>query len=105
MRASIFDTELTDSLTGIASYRAFLGVRVGRTVAERMLTVRANDGWNVTPPPYVLSMAAGNWQPIVPSTAAGFTQFPGVLPFAITSGTRFAPNPPPAMTSDEYARD
>ncbi|MEJ7713517.1 MAG: hypothetical protein WKF84_27650 [Pyrinomonadaceae bacterium] len=30
--------------------------------------------------------------------------YPAVLPFAITSNAQFAPNPPPAMTSAEYAR-
>ena len=97
--------ELTDSLNGISPNRASQGIRVGQIVAERLLAVRANDGWNVTPPPYVLPLTPGNWQPIAPSTAAGFTQFPAVVPFAIGSSTRFAPNPPPALTSAEYARD
>lgn len=105
-RQAVFDAELTDSLNGISPNRAFQGSRVGRIVAERLLAVRANDGWNVAGPAYVLPMTPGNWQPTPPLNAeAGFTQFPAVLPFAITSGTRFAPNPPPAMTSAEYAAD
>ncbi len=104
-RATVFDAELTDSLNGISPNRVSQGIRIGRIVAEQLLAVRANDGWNAAGPAYVLPMTPGNWQPVAPSTAAGFTQFPSVLPFAITSGTRFAPNPPPAMTSEEYARD
>ena len=103
-RQAVFDAELTDSLNGIRWSRAFLGIGVGRTVAEQLLAARANDGWNVTPPPYVLPLTPGNWQPTPPNLpTAGFTQFPSVLPFAIGASTRFAPNPPPALTSAEYA--
>ncbi|MBC7898522.1 MAG: vanadium-dependent haloperoxidase, partial [Saprospiraceae bacterium] len=68
----------------------------------RLLAARANDGWNVTPPPYVLPTTPGNWQP-TPNAPAGFTQFPAVRPFATTSGTQFAPNAPPSLTSVEYS--
>jgi hypothetical protein len=48
----------------------------------------------------------GNWQPTPPGNAlAAFTHYPSVTPFAITSATQFAPNPPPAMTSTQYADD
>ncbi len=104
-RAAVFDAELADSLNGIPSFLAHPGLLIGQAAAANLLAVRAGDGWNVTPPPYVLPATPGNWQPIAPSTAAGFTQFPAVLPFAIGSGTRFAPNPPPTLTSEEYTRD
>jgi hypothetical protein len=52
-----------------------------------------------------LPTTPGNWQPIAPSTAAGFTHYPSVLPFAITSSTQFSPPPPPALNSAEYAAD
>ena len=104
-RASVFAAELNTSLNGIPGFRAFLGVRVGRIAAAQLLAVRANDGWLVTPPPYVLPMTPGNWQLAPGNTVATFTHYPGVLPFAIGSATRFTPNPPPALTSDEYARD
>ena len=104
-RTAIFDAELANSLIGIPSNRARQGIQVGEIVAEQMLLLRANDGWSVTPPPFILPLTPGNWQPIAPSTAAGFTHFSAVLPFAIGSSSRFAPNPPPAMSSDEYTRD
>jgi hypothetical protein len=102
-RASVFDTELAASLEGIEENRKRQGIRVGEIVAAHLLTARANDGWDLTPPPFVLPATPGNWQPIAPSTAAGFTQFPSVLPFATISSAQFAPNPPPALTSAEYA--
>ena len=103
-RREIFDAELAASLEGIEESRAQQGIRVGQIVAERLLATRANDGWNVTPPSYSLPPTPGNWQPTPPGNAAAtFTHYGSVLPFAITSSTQFAPNPPPAMTSAEYA--
>jgi PAP2 superfamily len=105
-RLAIFDGELAASFAGIEENRLRQGIRVGQIVAERMLAARANDGWNVTPPAYTLPSTPGNWQPTPPTnTAATFTHYPSVLPFAINSSTQFAPNPPPAMTSAEYTLD
>jgi hypothetical protein len=103
-RLAVFDAELAASLEGVEEYRAQQGIRIGQIVAERLLATRAGDGWNVTPPSYTLPPTPGNWQPTPPGNAAAtFTHYGSVLPFAITSGTQFAPNPPPAMTSAEYA--
>jgi len=71
-----------------------------------MLAYRANDGWTVTPPAYVLPPTPGNWQPTPPAFApAPFTHFPGVLPFALVQNTQFLPAPPPALTSQQYANE
>ncbi len=102
-RQNVFDMELANSFDGIEPNRLRQGVRVGEIVAARLLAARANDGWTVTPPPYVLPPSPGNWQPA--PAPAGFTHYPGVTPFAITSNTQFAPNPPPSLTSAEYAAD
>jgi hypothetical protein len=102
-RLAIFDAELANSLDGIKENRKQQGIQIGQTVAERMLAARANDGWNVAPPAYSLPATPGNWQPTPPAGAAAtFTHYPAVTPFAITSGSQFAPNPPPDMTSAEY---
>jgi hypothetical protein len=105
-RQAIFDAELANSLEGIPQNRALQGIRVGQAVAARMLTARANDGWNVTPPSYTLPATPGNWQPTPPAnSAAAFTHYPAVMPFATTSSAQFAPSAPPALTSEQYARD
>ena len=105
-RVAIFDAELATSLQGIEEYRAQQGIRAGQIVAERLLAIRAADGWNVTPPSYTLPATPGNWQPTPPAnSAATFTHYPSVWPFAIISATQFAPNPPPALTSAQYAAD
>jgi hypothetical protein len=103
-RQAIFDAELNTSLFGLSSYQSRQGIRVGQIAAEAMLTARANDGWNAPLPPFVLPTTPGNWQPTPPNfPTAAFTQFPAVTPFAIGTSARFAPNPPPALTSEEYA--
>ena len=105
-RVAIYDAELAVSLQGIEEYRAQQGIRVGQIVAERILAVRATDGWNAPPPAYVLPATPGNWQPVPPGNAAAtFTHYPSVMPFAITSPAQFAPGPPPSMTSAQYAAD
>ena len=102
-RVDIFNAELAISLQGIEENRAQQGIRVGEIVAERVLSVRANDGWTVTPPAYSLPATPGNWQPA--PGAATFTHYPNVIPFGITSGTQFRPDAPPALTSAQYAAD
>jgi hypothetical protein len=105
-RKAIFDAELASSLLGIEENRALQGIRVGQIVAERILAVRANDGWNVTPPAFSLPGTAGNWQPTPPAnSAATFTHYPSVTPFGIKSPSQFMPGPPPSMTSAQYAAD
>src|SRR5918999_741162 len=85
-RVAVFNAELAISLQGLEHNRAQQGIRVGQIVAERMLAARANDGWNVRPPSYVLPATPGNWQPTPPANAAAtFTHYPSVLPFAIKS--------------------
>ena len=75
-RVAIFDAELAVSLQGIDEYRVQQGIRVGEIVAERILAVRATDGWNA-PPPAVLPATPGNWQPVPPANAAAaFTHYP-----------------------------
>jgi hypothetical protein len=105
-RAGVFAIELENSMAGIDRIRRFLGARVGKIAAERMLKERANDGWNVTPPSYTLPPSPGNWQPTPPAGApAAFTHYGNVKPFAIESGEHFVPVAPPAMTSARYAAD
>jgi len=103
---AVFDAELAVSLQGIDEYRVQQGIRVGQIVAERILTVRATDGWNAPPPAFTLPATPGNWQPVPPANAAAaFTHYPSVLSFAINSPAQFAPGPPPALTSAQYAAD
>src|SRR5687768_3684333 len=105
-RRAIFDAELAKSLSGIQRVQAVLGIGIGQVAAARMLAHRAGDGWNAAPPPYVLSTLPGNWQPTPPAnSAATFTHYPSVKPFAVVSNSQFSPLPPPDLASTEYAAD
>jgi hypothetical protein len=105
-RQAIYDAELADSLDGIPNIEKQLAVPIGQLVAQRMLQARANDGWKVTPPAYILPPTPGNWQPTPPNFAAAtFTHYPGVTPFALTSNAQFDVAPPPALTTERYTAD
>lgn len=105
-RVAVFDAELADSLIGVPNNGAVAGRQIGILCAQRMLANRANDGWNVTPPPYILPTTPGNWQPTPPgNAAASLTHFRGVTPFTMFQNTQFLPVPPPTLTSYEYAAE
>jgi len=102
-----FDAALATQLESIPSWRAAQGVIVGRKVAKRIIAWRQNDGEvNPTPPAYVLPPLPGLWQPTPPAfAAASFPHFRDVEPFALLTATQYLPDPPPTLTSDEYAAD
>ena len=80
------------------------GVRVGEQVASDLLAVRANDGSNVIPPPFVAGTNPGDYRPTAPNLPTPvFTSWGRVTPFVLDRGDQFRPAPPPALTSDAYA--
>jgi hypothetical protein len=86
------------------------GIAVGDAAAAAMIALRANDGSSpaefYTPGPPV----PGAWQatpscPLVNGVAVGIAfQWANVTPFGIRSASDFLLDPPPALTSEEYAR-
>jgi hypothetical protein len=103
---AVFDQALAARLAGIQPFRARLGSDVGKAVAAAVLAWRANDGWSVTPPPFVLPPLPGAWQPTPPAMQpAQFTQFPNTQPFALPTPTLYLPRRPPALDSQAYADD
>jgi len=77
------------------------GVSVGESVAAVILALRSSDGSAVTLP-YTLAPGPGIYQP---DPAALFVAWGKVTPFALKSGSQFRTEGPPALSSDEYARD
>src|SRR5437588_6660180 len=81
------------------------GIQVGQTVAARLLAIRANDGSAATPQPFVAGNQPGNYQLTPPKFAAPvFTNWANVTPFVLNNAAQFRPGPPPAVTSQAYAR-
>lgn len=81
------------------------GINVGTEVAEKMLALRRQDGWDgkasYTPTP-----GPGRWQPTPPANAAGILpQWGQVTPFVLRSAAQFEIKGPPAPGSAGAASD
>jgi hypothetical protein len=86
------------------------GIATGDSAAAAMIALRVHDGSSppefYTPGPPV----PGAWQatpscPVVNGVAVGIAfQWPNVTPFGIASASDFLLDPPPALTSNEYAK-
>src|SRR5260370_3824043 len=84
-----------------------LGEAWGASVGAQIMTWRAGDGFNATPPPYTFLTAAGQWQP-TPGPATGpprFRSLATTAPFALTSPSELRPGGPSALTTARYAAD
>jgi hypothetical protein len=99
-QAASFDALFNASMGKLAASAARdEGVALGNEVAGEILAWRANDGSGTTVP-YTPGTAPGQWQPTPPANApALLPQWPGVTPFAMTSGSQFRPAPPPPLVS------
>jgi membrane-associated phospholipid phosphatase len=80
------------------------GARVGHTVAQILVALRANDGSATTPPPFVAGTQPGNYRSTPPNFPTPvFTNWGAVAPFVLNASDQFRPAPPPALTSSTYA--
>ena len=103
------DALLNTQLEGLPNGLARQGKAIGAEAAAAVLKWRFNDGWPsaITPDPtYVLPTFPGLWQPTPPAgSAATFTFYSSVRPFAMLTSTQFLPPPPPTLSSPRYATD
>lgn len=84
------------------------GVAVGAKAAAGIIALRACDGSfpNPAPPPFIGGTDPGVWRPTLPAFAPMIAPWMGnVTPFTLTRPSQFRAQPPPALTSREYARD
>jgi len=90
------------------------GIATGQAAAAQMITLRLGDG--SSPPQFYppASIDPGVWQltPSCPAAGGIGFQWQNVTPFGVPSVpgsqawiAQFAPGPPPAITSERYARD
>ena len=77
------------------------GIAVGEKAAAAILAQRADDG-AATPEAYRPYTAAGVY---VPTTTPAVPQWPKRKPWLMASPDQFRPGPPPALTSELWARD
>src|SRR5215469_1905888 len=82
------------------------GIAVGQAAAAALIALRTGDG--ATPPQFYspTSSAPGAWQPTPSCSPAGgsLLQWRNLRPFAIEHADQFRSAPPPALTSQRYAR-
>ena len=109
--ASILDAERANSLASIPDGQAKTdGIATGEAAALAMITLRANDG--SSPPQFKIPgpPVPGEWQatpscPIVNGVAVGIAyQWQNITPFGIPSVSEYLLDPPPVLTSHEYAK-
>jgi hypothetical protein len=101
-----FDSDLVQSLAAIPDGEDKAeGIRIGAEVASQMLQLRAKDGANAQPIPYVFGTAPGDYQSTPPNfpPQPQFTHWSHVTPFGIERADQFRPGPPPAIRSEKYA--
>jgi PAP2 superfamily len=81
------------------------GITVGVTVADRILTLRSNDGSDAAPVPFVFGNEPGDYQSTPPNfpPQPQFTHWSKVTPFALKHANQFRPHHPPALTSNKYS--
>jgi hypothetical protein len=80
------------------------GVVLGEQQASAILALRAHDGFDATPPPYVGAVKPGAWRPTPPGMLPGLLpQWANMTPWTMTSPTQFRPAGPPPMTSAIWA--
>ncbi len=103
-QAAVLDEALAASLATVppGSGRN-KGVAWGRFVANRILRLRRDDGWDAIVE-YTPSGEFGHWQPTPPNFApALLPNWPYVTPWTMASGDQFRPGAPPAFASQDFA--
>ena len=103
---AMLDAQLQQSLAPIPEgAEKAEGIRIGQTVADRLLVLRSDDGAHAPPLPYVFGTAPGAYQSTPPNfpPQPQFTHWAHVTPFALERATQFRPGPPPALTGEEYS--
>ena len=77
------------------------GIAVGEQAAAAVMARRADDG-AATAESYRPHTTAGTY---VPTATPAVTHWPQRKPWLMASAAQFRPGPPPALTSDAWARD
>jgi hypothetical protein len=77
------------------------GIRLGQTVAGKVLEVRANDG-ATAPDAYRYRTSPGMYVPTPLTVSSTWSK---LTPFALTSPSQFRPQPPIALASEQWATD
>lgn len=106
--AATLDQQRADSLAAIPEGQAKTdGIVAGEAAALAMIAERTGDG--SAPPQFHVPASSEpyEWQrtPSCPPPGGVFLHWRNVKPFGILNSSQFRAEPPPALTSEEYAND
>jgi hypothetical protein len=114
---SVLDAYLPDqAITVDAEYGNYLatltgdvadGVSVGKAAAADIVALRSGDGRNAATPVYgtIGPILPGQWQLQSPAQTAQTPWIATMRPFVLQQASQFRVGPPPALTSEQYAKD
>jgi hypothetical protein len=99
-----------------AEYNAYLktlsgdvadGVTVGEAAANDIIALRNGDGRNAATPSYgtIGPILPGQWQLQTPAQTAQTPWVATMRPFLLEQASQFRVDPPPALTTNQYAKD
>src|ERR1700745_2672527 len=93
------DTHIQQGLVQLPNQGKADGVSIGNAVADRLLAIRANDGSNNPPAPYVFGNAPGDYQSTPPNfpPQPQFTSWSCVTPFVFEAANHVRPGAPPTL--------
>jgi hypothetical protein len=106
--AATLDAARAASLAAIRNGSAkSAGIATGEAAAAAMILARGNDGSNLPTFSVPASTDPGVWQktPGCPPAGGAFLNWRDVTPFGIERAEDFLADPPPALTSNRYAKD
>jgi len=113
---AVLDHYLPDQQPTVdAEYAAYIGsltgdvadgVALGEAAAQDLIAFRTGDGLNAATPSYggIGPILPGQWQ-LQPGQAAQTPWLATMRPFLLEQASQFRAEPPPALTSAQYAKD
>jgi hypothetical protein len=104
-QAAALTTTYDAYVTGLPDEGKAAGIEVGRAAAIDVIEFRMNDGRNgpFDPTLGLGPLEPGMWQVVPPATSAQTPWMANMSPFLLDSPSRFRADPPPALSSAEYA--
>jgi len=95
------------SLGGLGAPGVSDGVALGQAAANDVISLRTGDGRNAATPTYgtIGPILPGQWQLQTPAQTAQTPWVATMRPFVLEQASQFRVGPPPALTSQQYAKD
>jgi hypothetical protein len=95
------------SLGGLGAPGVQDGVDLGKAAATDIIALRSGDGRNAATPTYgtIGPIIPGQWQLQTPAQTAQTPWVATFRPFVLQQASQFRVGPPPALTSQQYAKD